>query len=74
MKLTPEQQKELERIFHERRGTALDEVAFEDGFAAGCRYQHQLTVERAARVCDGFFEAADCRDAILALPYETKDE
>ena len=92
MKLTPEQQKALEEAMQERfPRTDMPTLPGEEAaFLAGCRYQHQITLERAAKVCEQLAginaghrvpdfvcgtEADSCAALIrTTLPYETKDE
>ena len=77
MKLTPEQRVAF--------SAALDHVPLSLAdqylslFLAGCRYQHAVTLELAAKVCEEHrLTQGGVRDqlaeAIRALPYETKDE
>ena len=88
MKLTPEQRVAF--------SAALDHVPLSLAdqylslFLAGCRYQHAVTLERAAKVCEQLAginaghrvpdfvcgtEADSCAALIrTTLPYETKDE
>ena len=73
MKLTPEQVFDELAIREEvESGSSDSRQAMYKAFLAGCRYQHQITLERAAKVCDGQHWLRAFANAIRALPFEDK--